>query len=79
MILGLYKDETLLTVLSSTAVTKLSPLGGGTKGFTFDEFSIPSSIENGTYRLLVAQKENGVSNYTIMLTPVNYPIIILWK
>ena len=60
-------------VLSSTAVTKLSPLGGGTKGFTFDEFSIPSSIENGTYRLLVAQKENGVSNYTIMLTPVNYP------
>lgn len=73
VILGLYKDETLLTVLSSTAVTKLSPLGGGTKGFTFDEFSIPSSIENGTYRLLVAQKENGVSNYTIMLTPVNYP------
>ncbi|WP_455587775.1 thiol protease/hemagglutinin PrtT [Bacteroides sp.] len=73
VILGLYKDETLLATLASTTVTKLTPLGGGTKGFTFDEFSIPSSIENGTYRLLVAQKENGAADYTIMLTPVNYP------
>ena len=72
-ILGLYKENTLLTVLSSTAIGRLSSLGGGTAGFTFDEFSIPASIENGTYRLLTAQKENGASDYTVMLAPVNSP------
>lgn len=73
VILGLYKDETLLTTLASTTVNKLPALDGGTQSFTFDEFSIPSSIENGTYRLLTAQKENGAADYTIMLAPVNSP------
>lgn len=73
VILGLYKGEELSATLASATIARLSSLGGGTKDFTFDEFSIPASVENGTYRLMTAQKGNDADDYTLMLAPVNSP------
>lgn len=73
VVLALYKDDTLLQVLATKKLNDITEMTGGTPGYTFKNVSIPAEVENGIYQLYVAQKEEGVNDYTIMRTPIGYP------
>lgn len=73
VVLALYKEDALLQVLATKTLNNISEINGGTAAYTFKEVAIPAGIENGTYQLYVAQREEGVSDYTIMRAPVGYP------
>ncbi len=63
-------DDKPVSVLSVKPLTNIRELEGGTKGTDF-RFSVPAGIPEGTYRLYLAHKENGATEYTKMHTPVN--------
>lgn len=73
VVLALYKEDALLQVLAVKPLNNLPEISGGTDAFTFKNVAIPAEVENGTYQLYVAHKEQGVNDYTIMRTPIGYP------
>ena len=63
-------------VLSTRNLKNIRELEGGTQGINFT-FAIPAEVENGTYRLYLAHKESGATEYTHMRTPVTVPNYLL--
>lgn len=73
VVLALYKEDAMLKVLATKKLNNLSEMTGGTPAYTFKNVIIPAEVENGTYQLYVAQREEGVNDYTIMRTPIGFP------
>lgn len=73
VVLALYKEDALLRVVATKKLNNISEMTGGTPGYTFKDVIIPAEVENGTYQLYVAQREEGVNDYTIMRAPIGFP------